>query len=102
MRRGCPGERGSRQYGNRARRKPRNIRPITNLATQRYSIRAHAAEIQAHFSHVFNEESTLRTMTEKPMVIELIPDAEPFAVTTARPLPYSWREYQETARRPPC
>ena len=62
-------------------------------ATPSEDVRAtFAAEIQGHFSHVFNEESMLRIMTGKSMVIELTPDAGLFAVTTARPLPYSWRE----------
>ncbi|KAK3895208.1 hypothetical protein Pcinc_001068 [Petrolisthes cinctipes] len=53
---------------------------------------AHSAKIQAYFPCVFGGEAILRTMTGNPMVIELTSDMKLYAVTTARPLPYCWRD----------
>ncbi|KAK3895225.1 hypothetical protein Pcinc_001084 [Petrolisthes cinctipes] len=53
---------------------------------------AHSAKIQAYFPCVFGGEAILCTMTSNPMVIELTSDMKLYAVTTARPLPYCWRD----------
>ncbi|KAK3895193.1 hypothetical protein Pcinc_001053 [Petrolisthes cinctipes] len=53
---------------------------------------AHSAKIQAYFPCVFGGEAILCTMTSNPMVIELTSDMKLYAVTTARPLHYCWRD----------
>ncbi|KAF0314697.1 hypothetical protein FJT64_001511 [Amphibalanus amphitrite] len=49
-------------------------------------------KLKAEFPRVFDTESTLRKMTGEPMKIELTDDAVPHAVTTARNIPFCWRE----------
>ena len=52
----------------------------------------HAAAIMAAYPEVFGSSPTLRAMSGEPMRIELTADAQPHAVTAARPIPYCWRE----------
>ncbi|KAF0303743.1 hypothetical protein FJT64_024322 [Amphibalanus amphitrite] len=54
--------------------------------------RADFDELKAEFPRVFDTKSTLRKMTGEPMKIELTDDAVPHAVTTARNIPFCWRE----------
>ncbi|XP_043203833.1 uncharacterized protein LOC122371521 [Amphibalanus amphitrite] len=54
--------------------------------------RADFDKLKAEFPRVFDTESTLRKMTGEPMKIELTDDAVPHAVTTARNIPFCWRE----------
>ena len=48
--------------------------------------------MKAEFPRVFDVKSTLRTMTGEAMRIELTDDAVPHAVTTARNIPFCWRD----------
>ncbi|KAF0300938.1 hypothetical protein FJT64_026671 [Amphibalanus amphitrite] len=54
--------------------------------------RADFGKLKAEFPRVFDTKSTLRKMTGEPMKIELTDDAVPHAVTTARNIPFCWRE----------
>ena len=54
--------------------------------------RADFEALKAEFPRVFDVKSTLRKMTGEPMKIELTDDAVPHAVTTARNIPFCWRE----------
>ncbi|XP_043218401.1 uncharacterized protein LOC122379886 [Amphibalanus amphitrite] len=54
--------------------------------------RADFDKLKAEFPRVFDTESTLRKMTGEPVKIELTDDAVPHAVTTARNIPFCWRE----------
>ena len=56
----------------------------------------HASAIIAAYPEVFGSSPTLRAMSGEPMRIELTADAQPYAVTAARPIPYCWREEIKT------
>jgi hypothetical protein len=49
-------------------------------------------KLLSDFEDVFDEEGPLKTMAGPPMSIELLPDAVPFAVSGARPIPYALRD----------
>lgn len=49
-------------------------------------------KLLADFADVFDKEGPLKTMSGPPMSIELLPDAVPFAVSGARPIPYAQRD----------
>ena len=49
-------------------------------------------KLLSDFGDVFDEEGPLKTMSGPPMSIELLPDAVPFAVSGARPIPYALRD----------
>ena len=51
----------------------------------------HKAALVALFPRVFGKSDTLREMYGRPMHIQLTDDAQPFSVTAARAIPYSWR-----------
>ena len=48
--------------------------------------------LKAEFPRVFDVNATLRKMVGEPMRIELTDDAVPHALSTARNIPYCWRE----------
>lgn len=52
----------------------------------------HKVGLIAAFPRVFGGSGTLGEMSGGPMRIQLTDDAQPFAVTAARAIPYSWRE----------
>ena len=48
--------------------------------------------LKAEFPRVFDVQSTLRKMVGEPMRIELTDDAVPHALSTARNIPFCWRQ----------
>ncbi|XP_043209539.1 uncharacterized protein LOC122374691 [Amphibalanus amphitrite] len=52
----------------------------------------HFAALKAEFPKVFDIESGLREMVGEPMSIELTDDATPYAQTSARNIPFNWRD----------
>ena len=52
----------------------------------------HERILKATFRSVFSSDGELKTMRGKPMRIELTENAIPFAMTTARSIPYAWIE----------
>ena len=49
-------------------------------------------QLLIEFADVFSTNETLRCMEGPPMKIHVQPDAPPFAVHAARPIPFAWRE----------
>jgi len=63
--------------------------PDQPSSKQREDIRQ---RLVAEFSDVFAVDTELKCMSGPPMKIHIKPDAEPFAVHTARPIPYALRD----------